>query len=117
MPQARSGDLSASMAILGLLVQRSDTASGVGVRLTEMFPRAQWSRTSVHKNIPVLITLAEHLALLMAMRDAESRLSGRGVFRVDSTAVLGSLRGGYPVLAEVKRQISNLLSRRREWSL
>jgi hypothetical protein len=63
------------------------------------------------------ITLAEHLALLMVMRDAESRLSGRVVFRVDSSAVITSLRGDYPVLAEVKRQIANLLSRRREWSL
>lgn len=63
------------------------------------------------------ITLAEHLALLMAMRDAESRLSGRVVFRVDSSAVIGSLRRDYPVLVEVKRQITNLLSRHREWSL
>jgi len=50
----RSGDLSASMAILGLLVQQPDTAAGIGIRLTELFPRAHWSRTTVHKNLPSL---------------------------------------------------------------
>jgi hypothetical protein len=63
------------------------------------------------------IMLAEHLALLMAMCDAESRLSGRVVFRVDSSAVIGSLRRDYSVLVEVKRQITSLLSLHREWSL
>jgi hypothetical protein len=63
------------------------------------------------------ITLAEHLALLMAMRDAASRLPGRVVFRVDSAAVVGPLRRDYPDLAEAKRQISDLLKRHPDWSV
>jgi hypothetical protein len=63
------------------------------------------------------ITLAEHLALLMAMRDAPSRLPGRVAFRVDSTAVVGPLRRDYPDLAEAKRQIADLLRRHPTWSL
>lgn len=63
-------------------------------------------------------TLAEHLALLMAMRDAESRLGGRIVFRVDSAAILDPTRRNEPsVLVEIKRQIAELLKRNEEWSL
>lgn len=51
----RKGDLSASMAILGLLVQQPDTAAGIGIRLVELFPRAHWSRTTVHNNLPSLL--------------------------------------------------------------
>lgn len=50
-----SGDLSASIALLGLLVRQPDTAAGLGVRLTEMFPRAHWSRGTVHNNMPSLV--------------------------------------------------------------
>jgi hypothetical protein len=102
MPQARSGDLPASMAILGLLVQRSDTASGVGVRLTEMFPRAQWSRTSVHKNIPGLVK--QRLVRLVA-KGAEPGLdcyeaTTRGIARFrawisESTAVSPPMRDAF----------------------
>lgn len=63
------------------------------------------------------IALAEHLALLMAMRDADSRLPGRVVFRVDSAAVVGALRYGDPDLIEAKRQIDELLRRHRDWRL
>lgn len=63
------------------------------------------------------ITLAEHLALLMAMHDAESRLSGRVVFRVDSSAVIDQLCRGYPDLDEAKRQIGDLLDRHPEWDV
>jgi hypothetical protein len=63
------------------------------------------------------ITLAEHLALLMAMHDAESKLSGPVVFRVDSTAVFDRLRRGYPELDDAKRQIAGLLERHSDWSL
>jgi hypothetical protein len=63
-------------------------------------------------------TLAEHLALLMAMRDAESRLPGHVVFRVDSTAVVGPIRdSAHPVLVVIKRQITELLGRHQEWEL
>lgn len=63
------------------------------------------------------ITLAEHLALLMAMHDADSRLPGRVIFRVDSAAVVGMLRQGHPDLVEAKRQIDGLLRRHRDWRL
>jgi Reverse transcriptase-like len=63
-------------------------------------------------------TLAEHLALLMAMRDAEGELGSRVVFRVDSAAILNPIRPNGPsVLAEVKRQVAELLKRNEEWSL
>jgi DNA-binding PadR family transcriptional regulator len=42
------------MAILGLLIQRSDTASGVALRLTEEFPRTQWSKSIAHNTLPSL---------------------------------------------------------------
>jgi hypothetical protein len=63
-------------------------------------------------------TLAEHLALLMAMRDAEGGLGSRVVFRVDSAAILNPIRSSEPsVLTEVKRQIAELLQRNEEWHL
>jgi hypothetical protein len=61
--------------------------------------------------------LAEHLALLMAMRDADSRLTGRVVFRVDSAALVGPLRRSDPNLTETRRQINELLNGHDDWSL
>jgi len=43
------------MVILGLLVERSDTAAGVGSRLAGSFPRARWPRNSVHNSLPSLV--------------------------------------------------------------
>jgi hypothetical protein len=43
------------MAILGLLVEQSDTAAGVRVRLNEVFPRAKWPRNVVRDNMPSLL--------------------------------------------------------------
>lgn len=54
MAKTRPGDATASMAILGLLIQQPDTISGVGVRLTETFPTASWSRSIAHNGIPSL---------------------------------------------------------------
>jgi hypothetical protein len=54
MPPSRSGDLSASMAILGLVIQEADTAAGVGARLVDRFPRARWSRSVAHNDLPSL---------------------------------------------------------------
>jgi hypothetical protein len=56
MPPVPSSDLPASMAILGLLVRKSDTAAGIGIRLAETFPRADWHRSTVPKNMPSLVT-------------------------------------------------------------
>lgn len=54
MPPPRNGDVSASMAILGLVIQTPDTAAGVGARLVERFPRARWSRSVAHNDLPSL---------------------------------------------------------------
>jgi hypothetical protein len=42
------------MAILGLVIQQADTAAGVGARLVDRFPRARWSRSVAHNDLPSL---------------------------------------------------------------
>jgi len=42
------------MAILGLVIEQSDTAAGVGARLVDRFPRARWSRSVAHNDLPSL---------------------------------------------------------------
>ena len=42
------------MAILGLVVQKTDTVNGLGTRLVERFPHAQWSRSVAHNSLPSL---------------------------------------------------------------
>ncbi len=42
------------MAILGLVIKRPDTVSGVALRLTEEFPRTQWTRSIAHNALPSL---------------------------------------------------------------
>jgi len=42
------------MAILGLVVQKADTVNGLGTRLVERFPHAQWSRSVAHNSLPSL---------------------------------------------------------------
>jgi DNA-binding PadR family transcriptional regulator len=54
MAQSRKGDLSASMAILGLLIQQPDTASGLALRIAEEFHSARWSRSVAHNALPSL---------------------------------------------------------------
>lgn len=43
MPRLRKEEFSAGMAIMGLVIQRSDTINGVKSRLAERFPTARWS--------------------------------------------------------------------------
>lgn len=50
----RTGEMSSSMAVLGLIVQQPDTIAGVALRLTETFPRARWSPGAAHGNMPNL---------------------------------------------------------------
>jgi DNA-binding PadR family transcriptional regulator len=71
MPPSRSGDLSASMAILGLVIQEPDTAAGVGARLVERFPRARWSRSVAHNDLP---SLARQGLVLLVERGAKPSL-------------------------------------------
>jgi hypothetical protein len=63
------------------------------------------------------IALAEHLALLMAMHDADTRLPENVVFRVDSAAVFDTSRHGHQDLMDAKRQIDELLRRHKNWRL
>lgn len=63
------------------------------------------------------IVKAEHLALLMAMEDADRALSGPVAFRVDSTAVANIAIGTKPRLDEVRTRIKLLLKRHPDWSL
>ncbi len=51
MQVPRTGEISSSMAVLGLVVQRSDTIAGVAFRLSETFPRAYWSPGAAHSNM------------------------------------------------------------------
>lgn len=50
----RTGEMSSSMAVLGLVVQQPDTIAGVAYRLSEMFPRARWSAGAAHSSVPSL---------------------------------------------------------------
>jgi DNA-binding PadR family transcriptional regulator len=54
MPRVRKGDLSAKMAIMGLLVERPDTINGVKARLGEKFSEAKWSPTVAYGSVAAL---------------------------------------------------------------
>jgi DNA-binding PadR family transcriptional regulator len=54
MQLPRTGEMSSSMAVLGLVVQQPDTIAGVALRLSETFPRARWSPGAAHSNMPNL---------------------------------------------------------------
>lgn len=54
MASPRSGELSAGLAVLGLLIQQPDTVAGVGLRLEEEHPGARWPRNIVHNTVPSL---------------------------------------------------------------
>jgi hypothetical protein len=71
MPPSRKGDLSSTMAILGLLIQRPDSINGVKLRLTDRFPSAGWSRSIAHGAVPSLV---ERGFVRMARSGAEHSL-------------------------------------------
>lgn len=54
MPPARSGELSASVAILGLVIREPDTVAGVSRRLSDQFFAARFSRSVAHNTLPRL---------------------------------------------------------------
>jgi DNA-binding PadR family transcriptional regulator len=54
MAQTRAGELSASMAILGLVIQEVDSVSGIARRLEERFAQARFARNAAHNNLPGL---------------------------------------------------------------
>lgn len=55
MPPARKGELTATMAILGLLIERPDSISGVKLRLDESFPSADWGPSIAHSSMSSLV--------------------------------------------------------------
>jgi hypothetical protein len=59
------------MAILGLVIQQADTAAGVGARLVDRFPRARWSRSVAHNDLP---SLAKQGLVRMVERGARPSL-------------------------------------------
>jgi hypothetical protein len=63
------------------------------------------------------IVKAEHMALLMAMEDAERVLGGRIEFRVDSTAVITYAAGKSPDLRAVRKRTDAFLARHSDWRL
>lgn len=52
--RTRRGELSASTAVLGLLIEQSDSIAGLARRLPERFPRAGFNRNAAHKALPSL---------------------------------------------------------------
>lgn len=54
MARTRTGELSASIAVLGLVIDQPDTVAGIGIRLTEVFPHGRWSPNAAHGNLPSL---------------------------------------------------------------
>jgi DNA-binding PadR family transcriptional regulator len=54
------GDLTPSMAVLGLLCDRPDSASRIGVRLDERYPHGRWAKTT---NYAIFLELAKRGAI------------------------------------------------------
>ena len=54
VPPSRKGDLTASMAILGLVVREPDTLAGIRRRLTERFPHSAWSSSVAYADLESL---------------------------------------------------------------
>ncbi len=52
--RSRSGELSASMAVLALLAEQPDSQAGVNRRLAERYPGARFADNSAHKSLPSL---------------------------------------------------------------
>jgi DNA-binding PadR family transcriptional regulator len=71
MAPPRKGDMTASMAILGLVVQKTDTVNGLGTRLVARFPHGQWSRSVAHNSLP---SLEKQGLVRMVERGAERAL-------------------------------------------
>lgn len=54
------GDLTPSMAVLGLLCDRPDSASRIGVRLDQRYPHGRWAKTT---NYAIFLELAKRSAI------------------------------------------------------
>jgi DNA-binding PadR family transcriptional regulator len=99
MARPAKSDLSGSMAILGLLIQRPDTASGVALRLTEEFPRTQWAKSLAYNTLPSLAKQGFARLIEKGPKDSKDRYEAtkegidefRGWLR-ESVAVAPALR-------------------------
>lgn len=69
MGRGEAGELSASVAILGLLVEQPDCTAGVSRRLAERYPRARFARNAAHSIIPSL----ERQGLVQVVDGSEGR--------------------------------------------
>jgi hypothetical protein len=74
MATIRIGEMSASMAVLSLVVERPDTVASVGVRLAQQFPDARWSRNAAHNNMSSLVKQGLVLLVKEAPPGASSSL-------------------------------------------
>jgi len=54
MMTTRKGSLTASMVILGLLIQQPDTTTSIKKRLDREYPHGRWSRSIAHNDIKKL---------------------------------------------------------------
>lgn len=79
------GDLTASMAILGLLIQQPDTTSSLRARLIREFPHGRWSRSIVHGDVPILARRGLICKVRAGARSSEdvyeATLEGRDAFK------------------------------------
>lgn len=71
MTRLRKEEFSAGMAIMGLMIQRSDTINGIKPRLAERFPTARWSPSVPYEAIK---SLAGHGYLRVAVGGAARSL-------------------------------------------
>jgi hypothetical protein len=55
MALPRTNEMTASMAVLCLLVDHPDTVASLAVRLSQQFPDARWGRNAAHNNISSLV--------------------------------------------------------------
>jgi DNA-binding PadR family transcriptional regulator len=78
---ALAGELSASRAVLGLVVEQADTVAGVALRLAERYPRAGFAVNSAHQNLPSL----KHQGLVLVVEEGEKRSLDR--YRATPTGV------------------------------
>ncbi len=77
------------MAILGLLIQQSSTASGVALRIEKEFPRMRWSKSIAHNTLP---SLARQGFVRLAEKGAKASLDRYEVTRDGVEEFRGWLR-------------------------
>lgn len=82
------------MAILGLLIQQSDTASGVTLRIEKEFRRMRWSKSIAHNTLP---SLARQGFVSLAEKGAKASLDRYEVTREgveQFRGLVAGIRGG-----------------------